>query len=92
MDKINSIQVVFFHPSTNGEDVRVKDDVMWIKAQFFHKQMIGPGTHFDFGVCFCRLEKGAKDCNLKYKNKVLPRKTKAHFTCQKHLSTNAWIS
>lgn len=37
MDKINSIQIVFFHPSTNGEDIRVKDDVIWIKAQFFHK-------------------------------------------------------
>ena len=57
IDKINSIQVMFFHPSTNGEDIRVKDDVIWIEAQFFQKEMVGPGAHSDFGICFCRLGK-----------------------------------
>ena len=61
IDKINSIQVVFFHPSTNGEDIRVKDDVIWIEAQFFQKEMVGPGAHSDFGVCFCCLGEGVKD-------------------------------
>lgn len=37
MDKIDSIQVMFFHPSTNGKNVGVKDNVIWIEAQFFHK-------------------------------------------------------
>lgn len=78
---------MFFHPSTNGEDVRVKYDVIWIKAQFSHKQMVGPGAHCDFGVCFCRLEKGTIDCNLSRKI-VLSTKTEAHW----YFSTNAWIS
>lgn len=65
MDKINGVQVVFLHPRTNGEDVRVKDDVVWIKVQFLQEQVVGPGAHSDFDVSFCRLEKGAKDNNLK---------------------------
>ena len=48
---------MFFHPSTNGEDIRVKDDVIWIEAQFFQKEMVGPGAHSDFGICFCCLGK-----------------------------------
>jgi hypothetical protein len=37
MDKIDSIQVMFLHSSTNGKDVGVKDDVIWIEAHFVHK-------------------------------------------------------
>lgn len=37
MNKIDSIQVMFFHSSTNGKNVGVKDNVIWIEAQFFHK-------------------------------------------------------
>jgi hypothetical protein len=55
MDKIDSVQVVFFHPSTDGEDVGVKDDVIWIEAQFFHKEMVSSGADTDFVVCFCCL-------------------------------------
>lgn len=37
MDKVDSIQAVFFHASPDGEDVGVKYDVTWIKAQFSHE-------------------------------------------------------
>lgn len=63
IDKINSVQAVFLHPGPDGEDVRVKYDVIWVKAQFSHKEVVGPGAHLDFRVCFCRLEKGARGCH-----------------------------
>ena len=41
----DTICVVFLHASGNGEDVGIKDDVVWVEPQLFHQEVVGPLAH-----------------------------------------------
>lgn len=46
----DAISVVFLHPSGNGENVWVKDDVIGVEAHLLHQEVVGPSTHCNLVV------------------------------------------
>ena len=46
LNKVHRIMVVFLHSRSNGQHIRVEDDVMRIETHLFCKQTIGTLAHF----------------------------------------------
>ena len=40
LNKADAVCVVFLHTSGNGQNVRVKDDVIGVKVQLVHQQVV----------------------------------------------------
>lgn len=69
IDKINGIQVMFFHSSSYGQNIRVKYYVIWIEVHFFHKKVISSGTDCNLGFCFCGLAE-KKNSDMKFTDNI----------------------
>ena len=53
-DEVNGIVVVLGHARANGEDVRIKDDIIWVEANILNKDAIGPLAHANLGIKYKR--------------------------------------
>ena len=49
-NEVHRIIVVFFNPGRDREDIRIKDDVFWRKANLFGQDRVGPGTNLDLAI------------------------------------------
>ncbi len=49
-DEVEGITVMFLHARGDGQDVRVKNDVLRRERQFLGKQTVGTGAYFYFAV------------------------------------------
>ena len=60
-NKVDRVVVVFFNTSSNGENIRVKDNVFWRKAHLVDQHVISAGTDLyftGFGVGLADFVKG----------------------------------
>lgn len=46
---------MFLNACGYSEDVRVKDDVVWVELDFIHQQIVGSGADLYFTCCVCGL-------------------------------------
>ena len=54
-NEVHSIIIMFVHTRSYGKDVRVKDNIMRIKAHFLNQKLISAGTHFNLTFVCIRL-------------------------------------
>lgn len=58
-DEADCILVVFLHACTNGQDVGVKDDVVWVESHFVDQQLVGTSANLHFALRICGLQRTA---------------------------------
>mmetsp|Transcript_21753 Transcript_21753/g.56693 ORF Transcript_21753/g.56693 Transcript_21753/m.56693 type:complete len:385 (+) Transcript_21753:624-1778(+) len=46
-DKVHGIVVVLSHAGADGQDIGVKDDILWVEAHFLHQQLVGTLANAD---------------------------------------------
>ena len=56
LDKISPIIIVFFHASRYCQNIRVKDDIVWIKLCFFDQDIVCSTTNLYFSIQISSLE------------------------------------
>ena len=66
LNKADAIGVVFLHTSGNGQNVRVKDDVIGVKVQPVHQQVVRPCTNLHFSLRVSSLVKWTENNITKY--------------------------
>ena len=48
IEKIDRVVVVLFNTGGNGKNIGIKNDVLWVEANFIHKNTVGALTDADF--------------------------------------------
>lgn len=59
-DEADCILVVFLHACTNGQDVGVKDDVVWVESHLVDQQLVGTSANLHFALRICGLQRTAR--------------------------------